>query len=1053
MKSPAKSFLPGVLGALLSLLIGPAAASADQNLQIDEVMAGAFGRPELQFVELRLGSCEPRQWAGTARLAFFDATDNEVGEFVFPADPSVDGCFEPGRAVLIATQALADLPAAPIPDFVMPPLLVPGSGKVCFQGLPGGEPANLCLSYGAFTGDSEQGSPGNAPPLVPTRICSVRRQALFGDFGEPNFNEDFGLGEPLPRGREILVPSRFRDVSLLHPFGRFAEALFNAGVTGGCGNGFFCPQAAVTRDQMAVFLLRSKEGSSFTPPACTAQMFADVPCSHPFAPWINELAARGITGGCGNGNYCPGGAVTREQMAVFLLLTLEGPGFAAPACAVPVFGDVPCVSPFAPWIHELAQRGITGGCGGGNFCPGGIVTREQMAVFLSTAFALPVPSFDCSDGPIPRDDHGDEPANATPIAVGVPTTGTLETTSDQDVFSFPVQAGKVYHVDVALLSDGSPLPLVFLNINGETLVFTPAFLAPVTGTVFVRVFPDQTRTGRYQLTVRGPIPDDHGDSAGAATRVTPVAAPPGSGPGTPGILEHGLDSDFFAFDVQAGRLYAVEAAGSPDLRLTILGPDGPFAMGDSSRFFGDLDTVALFTAPVTGTVFASVEENNPFPAAAYTLRVRGPLSDAAGAVPLTSGVPAFGELPEGDADLFSFQAGAGQVFLIDAGALTNSGFVIEVLGTNGSTVLLSGNTFVPPLVLTAPTTGTYFVRLHSSTSPAVYRVVVRGPLVDDHGDDFATATPLAVNGSAVAGNIEIPNDVDVFRFTVAQAGLYRIQATDLSTNLRLFPSLRLPDGGFPSSSVLQPGTYFVIARADIFSAFTGTYRLAVTGPLADDHGNTIATATLLPPGSPAVAGRFEVFGDVDVFAFDAMAGQSFRLKVGRDQPPVFGDFIVSILAPDGVTPLSFFTETFTVPSTGRYFLRLSGPETGYRLTLGPAFADDHGDTPEDATLLTVGAPATNGFHHLGFDVDVFAFDAAAGETLIIETGGLGPSSDTVIQLVGTDGFEVLAADDDSAGALASRITFTFASSGRYFVRVFQQTNSIGIYQIAVRSAP
>ena len=52
-------------------------------------------------------------------------------------------------------------------------------------------------------------------------------------------------------------------------------------------------------------------------------LFADVPCSSPFAKWIDELSNRGVTAGCGGGNYCPTSPVTRDQMAVFLLRTLE----------------------------------------------------------------------------------------------------------------------------------------------------------------------------------------------------------------------------------------------------------------------------------------------------------------------------------------------------------------------------------------------------------------------------------------------------------------------------------------------------------------------------------------------------------------------------------------------------------------------------------------------------------------------------------------------------------------------------------------------------------
>ena len=51
---------------------------------------------------------------------------------------------------------------------------------------------------------------------------------------------------------------------------------------------------------------------------------------------------------------------------------------------------MPASSPFCPWVAELARRGITSGCGGGNFCPNSNVSRAQMAIFLVTNFHLPI---------------------------------------------------------------------------------------------------------------------------------------------------------------------------------------------------------------------------------------------------------------------------------------------------------------------------------------------------------------------------------------------------------------------------------------------------------------------------------------------------------------------------------------------------------------------------------------------------------------------------------------------------------------------------------------
>jgi hypothetical protein len=57
-------------------------------------------------------------------------------------------------------------------------------------------------------------------------------------------------------------------------------------------------------------------------PAPATATFGDVPTSHPFFQFIEALAASGITGGCGSGNYCPNNPVTRGQMAVFLAKAL-----------------------------------------------------------------------------------------------------------------------------------------------------------------------------------------------------------------------------------------------------------------------------------------------------------------------------------------------------------------------------------------------------------------------------------------------------------------------------------------------------------------------------------------------------------------------------------------------------------------------------------------------------------------------------------------------------------------------------------------------------------
>ena len=177
----------------------------------------------------------------------------------------------------------------------------------------------------------------------------------------------------------------FSDVPQSYLFHGAIEKIARKGITAGCGGGNYCPENLVTRGEMAVFLLRGKHGGSYLPPSATGTVFGDVSVSTPFAAWIEQLFAEGITSGCGSGNYCPAATVTRDAMAVFLLRAEHGSGYLPPT-ATGLFSDVPPGAPYANWIEQLANEGITSGCAPGKYCPASTVTRGQMAVFLSKDF-------------------------------------------------------------------------------------------------------------------------------------------------------------------------------------------------------------------------------------------------------------------------------------------------------------------------------------------------------------------------------------------------------------------------------------------------------------------------------------------------------------------------------------------------------------------------------------------------------------------------------------------------------------------------------------------
>lgn len=181
---------------------------------------------------------------------------------------------------------------------------------------------------------------------------------------------------------------RFDDVGRNHWAFSFIETLAASAITSGCAGDNYCPENPVTRAQMAVFLERGIRGSDYVPPAASGTIFADVSASDFAAGFVEQLFVDGITGGCGGGNYCPNADVTRAQMAVFLLRAKYGSAYKPPTPTGTEFGDVDLSYWAVAWIEQLAAEEITGGCGNGDYCPDDPVNRAQMAVFLVRTFAL-----------------------------------------------------------------------------------------------------------------------------------------------------------------------------------------------------------------------------------------------------------------------------------------------------------------------------------------------------------------------------------------------------------------------------------------------------------------------------------------------------------------------------------------------------------------------------------------------------------------------------------------------------------------------------------------
>lgn len=284
--------------------------------------------------------------------------------------------------------------------------------QAIFTGV-GGSPGARTLSAIAFDGWSNAARTeisvtvgSGAPVLVPNVVGMTQAAAssaistaglTVGTISQLSSNsapvgsvisENPVAGTSVPGGSAVnLVVSSgpFIDVAAGDFFYDAVNLMLSHGITGGCAANppKYCPNDNVTRAQMAIFIVRSiVGGDNFTYSA--TPHFSDVGVNDFGFKWIQKMFELSITAGCGNNNYCPNDAVTRGQMAIFVIRGRLGAAadatFTFPAA--PSFTDVPANYPYFKWIQRMKLDSITGGCGTGVYCPDDPVTRGQMAIFI-----------------------------------------------------------------------------------------------------------------------------------------------------------------------------------------------------------------------------------------------------------------------------------------------------------------------------------------------------------------------------------------------------------------------------------------------------------------------------------------------------------------------------------------------------------------------------------------------------------------------------------------------------------------------------------------------
>ena len=202
-----------------------------------------------------------------------------------------------------------------------------------------------------------------------------------------------GAGGFGPAAEATISVTSFLDVPADYWALDAIEAVKAASIVGGYGGDVYRPNVTVTRDQMAVFISRALAGGDANVPDGPATpSFPDVPASHWAYKYIEYARQQGIVSGYWDG-YHPGDNLDRGQMAVFIARAMAG-GEAGLASYTPPesasFADVPPDFWSYKHVEYLRQVGVTGGYPDGQYHPERECARDQMAVYVARAFALPM---------------------------------------------------------------------------------------------------------------------------------------------------------------------------------------------------------------------------------------------------------------------------------------------------------------------------------------------------------------------------------------------------------------------------------------------------------------------------------------------------------------------------------------------------------------------------------------------------------------------------------------------------------------------------------------
>jgi len=443
----------------------------------------------------------------------------------------------------------------------------------------------------------------------------------------------------------------------------------------------------------------------------------------------------------------------------------------------------------------------------------------------------------------------------------------------------------------------------------------------------------------------------------------------------------------------------------------------------------------------------------------FALPCRAPAADS---VPIIPGEYKAGEIQPGEQDVYALSANAGDTLTIFLGVVSGSlDPHVELHGPDGAVVSTNwGSSLAVIEAVKVTVTGTYLilVRDHYGQYSGTYGLTVITNPGPNPGDEDASNI---IAGEYKTADIA-PGDVDVYSYQAKAGDVLTIFVGVVSGSLDPQADLHGPDGAVVSTNwgsslavieavkVTVTGTYLILVR-DHYGQYSGTYGLTVItnpgpNPADEDAGEIVAgeykTADIAP-------------GDVDVYSYQAKAGDVLTIFVGVASGSL--DPQADLHGPDGAvvatdwSSSSALIEAVKVTLTGTYLILVRDHYGQYAGAYGLTVITNPGPNPgdEDAGDIVAGEYKTADI--APGDVDVYSYQAKAGDVLTIFVGVVSGSLDPQADFHGPDG-AVVSTNWGSSLAVIEAVKVTV--TGTYLILVRDHYGQYaGAYGLTVITNP